>query len=197
MSAMPSGDPTDAGRSGVRLTYDDLSLLPDDGRRHELIDGEHVVTPAPNTTHQRICRRLTVILGTWLDLHPLGELLAAPYDVVLSEVDAVQPDLLYISSGRVPQVITPQHVVGAPDLVIEIASPSTRAREETVKCRLYERFGVAEYWLVDPDVESVRVYRRSGTRFDRPLELSRERADMLTTPLLPEFELPLARIFQK
>jgi Uma2 family endonuclease len=80
-------------------------------------------------------------------------------------------------------------------MVIEVASPSTRRRDQTIKRRLYERSGVAEYWVVDPDVDVVRVYRRDGGRFARPVELSLEAGDLLTTPLLPGFELPLTEIF--
>ena len=83
-----------------------------------------------------------------------------------------------------------------PELVIEIASHSTRKRDETIKRHLYERSGVTEYWVVDPDVDVVRVYRRNGDTFDRARELSRERGDMLTTDLLPDLELPLERIFR-
>jgi Uma2 family endonuclease len=87
-------------------------------------------------------------------------------------------------------------VQGAPDLVIEIGSPSTRQRDETIKRHLYERSGVSEYWVVDPDIDVVRVYRRTSERFDRAIELSREAGEVLTTPLLAGLELPLARIFR-
>ena len=94
-------------------------------------------------------------------------------------------------------MLTAPNVQGAPDLVIEIGSPSTRRRDETIKRRLYERSDVLEYWIVDPDIEVVRVQRRSGDSFARPIELSRETGDILTTPLLPGLELPLARIFRE
>jgi Uma2 family endonuclease len=87
-------------------------------------------------------------------------------------------------------------VQGAPELVIEIGSPSTRQRDETIKRHLYERSGVSEYWVVDPDIDVVRVYRRTSERFDRAIELSREAGEVLTTPLLAGLELPLARIFR-
>jgi Uma2 family endonuclease len=87
-------------------------------------------------------------------------------------------------------------VHGVPELVIEIASPHTRKRDETIKRRLYEQAGVTEYWVIDPDLDVVRVYRRTNDHFERPLELSRESNDILTTPLLPQLELPLGRIFK-
>jgi len=181
--------------SGVKLTYDDFLLFPDDGKRHELIDGEHYVTPSPNTRHQRISGRLHLLIGNWLEAHPVGQLFFAPFDVVFSNFDVVEPDLLYMSNARATEILTVTHVAGVPELVIEIASPGTRKRDETLKRRLYERTGVTEYWVVDPDLDAIRVYRRSTQGFDRPVELSAEAADVLTTPLLVSLEIPLARVF--
>ena len=180
---------------GVKLTYDDFLLFPDDGKRHELIDGEHYVTPSPNTKHQRIVGSLHGAIWNYLRAHPGGEIFLAPFDVVFSRFDVVEPDLLYVSKARAAQILTAEHVKGSPDLVIEVASPTTRRRDQTIKRRLYERSGVAEYWVVDPDVNVVRVNRREGGRFARPVELSLEAGDLLTTPLLPGFELPLTEIF--
>jgi Uma2 family endonuclease len=182
--------------AGVKLTYDDFLLFPDDGMRHELIDGEHYVTPSPNTKHQAVSVTLTVLIGGWLEVNPIGRVYHAPFDVVFSRFDVVEPDLLYLSHDRAADVLTPQHVRGAPDLVIEIGSPGTRARDETKKRALYERTGVTEYWFVDPEIDVVRIYRRSGERFTRPVELSRETNDVLTTSLVPGLELPLARLFR-
>jgi Uma2 family endonuclease len=141
----------------LKLTYDDFVQFPDDGQRHELIDGEHYVTPAPNTRHQRISINLVLLIGNWLESHPIGQLFHAPYDVVFSKLDVVEPDVLYLSNERWAEVATPQHVRGAPNLVIEIASPGTRGRDETIKRRLYARAGVSEYWVVDPETDVVRV----------------------------------------
>ena len=180
----------------VKLTYDDFLLFPDDGQRHELIDGCHHVTPSPNVRHQAISGRLHALIWAYLDAHPIGHVFHAPLDVVLSEIDVVEPDLLYVSNARAGAVITPAYARGAPDLVVEIASPSTRRRDETVKRRLYERDGVAEYWVVDPDIDVIRVYRRAGDVFGRPTELARDSSDVLTTLLLPGLTLPLQRIFK-
>ena len=92
--------------------------------------------------------------------------------------------------------MTEKHARGVPELVVEIASPGTRRRDDGIKRHLYERAGVTEYWIVDPDVDRVRVYRRDGDRFGRAIELSREHGDQLSTPLLPGLEMPLARLFR-
>jgi Uma2 family endonuclease len=180
---------------GVKLTYDDFLLFPDDGKRHELIAGEHCVTPSPNVKHQGILTELFWALRSHMETRPTGRVFCAPLDIVLSPHDVVEPDLFYISHERATEVLTPQNAQGAPELVIEIASTSTRKRDETVKRRLYERHGVSEYWVVDPELETIRVFRREGDRLDRALELTSERGDVLTTRLLPGLEISLTRIF--
>ena len=162
---MAGRDRLRAASPGVKLTYDDFALFPDDGKRHELIDGEHYVTPSPNTRHQTIAGTLHGLLWTWLQAHPTGRLFHAPYDVVFSDVNVVEPDLLYLSNERAAQVLTPLHARGVPELVVEIASKGTRKRDETIKRRLYERAGVSEYWVVDPKIDVIRVYRREGDGF--------------------------------
>lgn len=107
----------------------------------------------------------------------------------------VEPDLLYISNERMPEVLNALHVTGAPEIVVEIGSPGTRTRDETIKRRLYERSGVSEYWVIDPELDLVRVYRLEETTFTRPTELSSEAGDVLTSTHLPGLEVPLARIF--
>jgi Uma2 family endonuclease len=181
---------------GVKLTYDDFVHFPDDGQRHELIDGEHYLTPSPNTKHQTVSLNLTVIIGSWLELNPIGRLFHAPFDVVFSNFDVVEPDLLYLSNSRAAEALTSQHVRGVPELVIEIGSPGTRKRDETVKRRLYERTGVSQYWVVDPDLDTIRVYRREGDGFARVSELSADAGDVLRTDLLPGLEIPLTRVFR-
>jgi Uma2 family endonuclease len=137
------------------------------------------------------------LIGSWLETHAIGRIFYAPFDVVFTDFDVVEPDLLYFSNERAAAVLTPQHVRGAPEIVVEIASPGTRKRDETIKRHLYERGGVSEYWVVDPDVEVVRVYQRGNDAFDRAVELSREAGDTLTTSLLPGLEMPLVRIFRE
>ena len=179
----------------VKFTYDDFVNFPDDGKRHEIIDGEHYVTPSPNTSHQRIATNLTVAIGSYLKRHLVGEVFAAPFDVVFSNLDVVEPDVLYISRER-SGILTDQHVSGAPDLVVEILSPGTRKTDEVTKRKLYERSDVRDYWVVDPELELVKIYRRLEGRFSKAAELALERGDALTTPLLPGFSAALADLFK-
>jgi Uma2 family endonuclease len=178
----------------VRFTYEDFLHFPDDGKRHEIIDGEHFVTPSPNTKHQAVSMNLTRAFILYLEHHHLGRLFAAPFDVRFSDLDVVEPDLLYISRER-SGILTEKHVHGAPDLVVEIVSPGTRKTDEVTKRKLYARFDVREYWVVDPERDAISVYRHADGAFTRAAELSAERGDALTTPLLPEFSVSLADIF--
>ena len=182
---------------GVKLTYEDFLLFPDDGQRHELIDGEHYVTPCPITKHQRVSGNLHWLLRSYLEVHPIGEVFYAPFDVIFSNFDVVEPDLLYMSKVRAAEILTSKNVKGAPELVVEIGSPGTRKRDETIKRRLYERSGVIEYWIVDPELDVIRIYRRGSTGFEGPVELSLEAGGVLTTPLIPGLGLPLAHIFRE
>jgi Uma2 family endonuclease len=161
-----------------------------------LIDGEHYVTPSPNLRHQEILGRLHLLIGVWLERHPRGRLFFAPLDVILSHFDVVEPDLLYASHERAREIMTGNWVRGAPELVVEIGSPSTRTRDETLKRRLYEQFGVVEYWVVDPEAETIRAFRRAGETFGEPVELTRAAGGLLRSELFPGLELPLARVFE-
>ncbi len=193
---MPAGkDVAPANR--VKLTYEDFLLFPDDGKRHELIDGEHYVTPSPNIRHQAISLNLAGMIWAYLRERKIGRVFTAPLDVVFSDFDVVEPDLLYVSHDRAAEVLLPKHVKGAPNLVVEIGSKGTRKRDETIKQRLYERSGVEEYWVIDTELDAIKVYRRTGERYERVSELSLENHDVLTTPLLPDLQLPLETIFSE
>jgi Uma2 family endonuclease len=184
-------DALEPERSSTKLTYADFLLFPDDGLRHEIIDGEHYVTPSPVTRHQRIAGNLHYLLRRHLETHPVGEVFMAPFDVLLSDVDIVVPDLVYISHERA-HLITSKNLQGAADLVIEIVSPSTRRRDERLKRELYERVGVEEYWVVDPERDAINVHRRAGGEFLQPTEYAR--GQVLSTALLPGLTLAVDRI---
>ncbi len=180
--------------SPVKFTYEDFCLFPDDGKRHELIEGEHRMSPSPRTRHQIVSGNLAALLWNFLKESRRGTLLAAPMDVVLSDLDVVEPDLVYVSAARA-NIITEQNIQGAPDLAVEILSESSRKMDEIVKRKLYERAGIPEYWILDPELDAARVYRLRDGRYVRIAELTREAGDALTSDLFPGLTLPLAEIF--
>lgn len=179
----------------AKFTYEDYLLFPDDGKRHEIIDGDHYVTPSPSTKHQKISGNLLYFLKDHLRRTKAGRVFNAPMDVVLSDLDVVQPDLLFISSGR-SSIITEKNIHGNPDLVVEILSENTRKTDEIIKRKLYERHSIPEYWIVDPELETVKVYRMTDQGYTRAAELSLESNDTITTPLLPDLRISLSEIFE-
>jgi len=189
----------DAVRTTAKLTYDDLvTMFPgDDGVHRELIDGEVFVTPSPANRHQTLSLRLTLALGNHLEAHTeQGTLFVARFDVVMSRFDVVEPDLLVVL-GDQRDILTDKNVQGAPGLVVEILSPGTRKRDLTIKRQLFDREGVREYWIVDPDRNNVAVYRRGDDgSFPLAIVLEAKNAETLTTPLLPGWELQLERLFR-
>lgn len=175
----------------TRLTYEDYCLLPNDGKRYEIIDGELFVSPAPSLAHQRIITNLVYYLVDFVKKNRLGEVFAAPCDVVFSRFDVVEPDLLYVSKARA-KILTAANVQGSPDLVVEVLSESTEKMDRTIKLKLYARFGVREYWMIDPAACSAEIYRAA----DGGLELARELTaqDNLDSPLFPGFALALKKL---
>jgi Uma2 family endonuclease len=154
-----------------KLTYEDYVLFPEDGQRHEILEGEHYVMPAPSLEHQDVVMALSVKLGLFVRERRLGRVYPAPTDVLFSRHDIAQPDLLFVSNERA-DILTKANVQGAPDLVIEILSDSSRRRDETLKREIYERAGVLEYWLIDPQHRSVRSTAGPG-RVSPRLRISR------------------------
>ncbi len=176
-----------------KLTYSDYVLLPDDGKRYEIVEGELYMTPAPTTRHQMIVGRLNHHLLAFLETNPIGTVLVAPCDVVLSDADIVQPDLLFVRNDGMAR-ITEKNVQGPPDLVIEILSPGTAARDRDLKRKRYEHFGVREYWLVDPDLNTVEILRLENGQYRRAGLV--EGSGTLTSPLFPGLTLDLRALLQ-
>ena len=135
----------------VKLTYEDYKNTPE-GERYELLDGELVRLETPPIIHQRVLIDLGSNMALFVEESELGEVFPIRTDVVLSDTVVVQPDLLFISNERA-HIITEQNIQGAPDLVVEILSPSTANRDWTTKRELYARHGVKELWMVDPDAK--------------------------------------------
>jgi len=176
----------------IRFTYEDYRQLPDDGRRYEVIEGELVMAPSPARKHQEIIVNLGLALGFFIKSHSLGKFYFAPFDVLLSEYTVVQPDILFISNERL-SVLTEENVQGAPDLIVEILSPATRERDLGIKKKIYARFGVREYWIVDPEKETIEIWSLKASGFK--LHQTFQRNDNLRSPLLPGLEIPLSSIF--
>ena len=172
----------------VKFTYEDYRTASAD-KRYELLDGELIMVPAPNLTHQRVQFHLSQKLGQFILHHELGEFFYAPCDVVLSDTDVVQPDLLFVSRERAHLLSGGENVQGAPDLVIEILSPATADRDRGYKRELYGRHGVTEYWLVDPIAETVSLHRQRGGVLAVTDTFGREQT--LRSPLLAGLELHL------
>jgi Uma2 family endonuclease len=179
-------------------TYADLVALPEDQLRHELVDGEHVVTPSPGTVHQSILLNLVRLLLPYLDRVGLGRMLVAPFDVKLSMFTVFVPDLVYFTAERFGRVVNEKHATAAPDLVVEILSPGTRRRDKGRKRAVYDREGVREYWIVDPEACSITALRRPGV--DAGLTdvstLTVAAGDILESPLFPGLQIPMRDVFR-
>ena len=174
-----------------RQTYKDYCATPDD-ERYELINGRLMMVPAPNKKHQKVLGNLYAELRQFTREHELGEVYVAPFDVFLSDSDVVQPDVLFISRAR-EHIVTEQNVRGAPDLVIEVLSPSTAEKDLGEKHELYGRHGVLEYWIVDPVAETVAVHRQGDGRLELAETLGR--GDTLRTALLDGLRLKVDDVF--
>ena len=175
----------------LKRTYADYCRTPDD-ERYELLDGELFMSPSPNRAHQTICLGLGALLHAFVAEHGRGEIYIAPFDVVLSDTNVVQPDLLFIANHRA-HIVTEDNVQGPPDLVIEILSPSTAERDRSLKRALYARYGVREYWLVDPDTRTVTVLLLDDGAFVEVAHYGT--GQTLTSPTLAGFTVNLDNIF--
>lgn len=178
--------------SRIKLTYEDYVGFPDDGQRHEIIDGDHHVTPSPASYHQSLVMRLSFQLYSQVELTGRGRVLPSPIDVVLSPVDVVQPDILVVLAARTIH-ITPRNVQCAPDLVVEVLSESTTERDRRLKKSLYERAAVAEYWIVDPEARTVEqlVLRKETGRY----ELASTCREAIVAVGLPGVKIDLTQVW--
>jgi len=174
------------------LTYPELRLMPDDGKRYELIDGEVSVSPSPSEKHQRISARLHLSTGNHVERNKLGRVYYAPFDVVFSEKTALQPDLLFVSSARLG-IIGPEYIIGPPDLVVEILSPHRTSYDRVTKLEQYALYRVGEYWIIDLMAETIEVYILTGERYELRATLGLDQS--VTTPLLPGWQLAVRDLF--
>lgn len=174
-----------------RKTVADYMALPE-FPRVELIDGEFFVTAAPNLNHQRVIRNLIVLLQPQVEKLGLGEVFQSPVDVVLSDEDVVQPDVLFLSTAHKDRL--ENLVNGAPDLAVEVLSPPHTERDRIVKRDLYLESGVAEYWIADPETHTIEVRRRRGD--DWEIQGVYSCADEIPSAQFPGVRIPVAQIFR-
>jgi len=177
--------------AALKFTYEDYVLLPED-RRYEVVDGELLSTPAPPLQHQLVKKRLVRILDDFVTWGGLGTVVDAPFDVVLSRHDVVQPDILFVSTGR-SAALGEKYASGGPDLVVEVLSPSTEARDRVGKAKRYAAFGVLEMWLVDPRTKTIEVLVASAEGFRRHALYGA--ADTVSSLILPGLEFPARSAF--
>ena len=176
------------------VTVADLDLMPEDGNRYEVIEGELFVSRAPGLTHQIVVRNLITSIQSLLDLTPIGIVVPGP-GVIFSEISGVIPDVIFISNERRVEIASGEKVTGAPDLVIEIVSPGAEneRRDRVVKRQLYARYGVKEYWVVDAQSRSVEIYLNDGQALR--LAATLREADEITSAVLPGYRCKVERIF--
>lgn len=186
MAGMKAVDP--------RVSYAELARWPDDGRRYELYDGEAIVVPAPNLWHQRVVTNLVEVLKDY-ERRVGGCVVVAPFDIVLSEHDVLQPDVVFFGPAKRSLLDPLEAAYSVPDLAVEVLSRSTERRDRGRKMDLLAQYGLPEYWLIDPVGRSLEVYVNRG---DAQLMLagSYEAGQELMSPTLKELRFDVARLFE-
>jgi len=180
-----------AVKKPIKFTYQDYLHFPED-KRYEIIDGEVHMVPSPVPYHQDISWRLELTISTFVEKNGLGKIYHAPLDVVLSETDVVQPDIMFISKERL-NIITERNIQGAPDLIVEIISPTSEYRDRVIKRKLYSKYEVKEYWLVDLEKKEIEVMSLK----DSGLETVKiyKKTDILESLVLKGIKIKLDDIF--
>ncbi|MBN1351767.1 Uma2 family endonuclease [candidate division KSB1 bacterium] len=174
------------------LTYKHYLAFPNDGIKKEIIEGDLCMSPAPSLKHQTILKRLAHLLDDYVHQKQLCEIFIAPCDVILSDINVVQPDIVFISRENY-SILNELNVQGAPDVVFEISSPSSRETDLIFKKRIYERFGVKEYWIVDPEAEAIEIFQNKENQFQLLAKAVPQQP--LVSQLIEGLELDLAAIF--
>lgn len=175
-----------------RVSYQDLEGWPDDGRRYELYDGEVFVVPAPLPVHQIVADNFCQLLRDYARSHG-GVAITSPIDIIFSDYDVLQPDVIFFSAARRHLVHLRKPIRHRPDVAVEVLSPSTAANDRGRKLQMFARYGVPEYWIVDPDAGRLEILTigAGGYAVSRVLTTS----DVLQSDLLPELSVPLASLF--
>lgn len=174
----------------IRFTYQDLLLREPDHYRHELFEGVHHMSPSPSILHQRLVKKLLRFLSDYVETDDLGEVFVSPVDVVFDEFNVCIPDISYVQKSRM-SIVTEKRIDGAPDLMIEIISPSTEKVDRELKYKRYMFFGVKEYWLVDPVEQSIEIFDLAQDKC--LIKISTE--GQISSMLLPGLQLDIADLF--
>lgn len=177
----------------TKFSYADLELIPPDHNRYEIVDGELFVTPSPRTLHQIIVGNLHTDLMIYVRLNKVGKAFVAPLDVVFTSSTVLIPDIIFVSSDRL-NVVGEKNISGAPDLVVEVISDSSRRLDREVKLKQYALYGVAEFWLIDPDGRTIEVFRLSNGVYELVSLLGWN--DLLHSPLLPGFSVSVSSLWK-
>ncbi|MBW1692521.1 MAG: Uma2 family endonuclease [Deltaproteobacteria bacterium] len=175
----------------MKFTYEDYLHFSED-KRYEIIDGEVYMVPSPGEAHQNICANLAFTLRVFVKENNLGRVYFAPFDVVFSETDVVQPDIMFVSKERL-NIITEKNIQGTPDLIVEIISPSSEYRDKVIKRKLYSQYDLKEYWLVDPENKEIEVMalRESGLNTIRTYKMP----NILESLILKGLKIKLDEVF--
>lgn len=189
--AIPARGASELSPVKKHYTYADYLKL-DDANRYELIEGELAVTPSPGLKHQHVTDNLATEIKSFVLEKGLGIVIQSPFDVVLSEGVVLQPDILFVSRERY-HLFTRACLRGAPDLVVEVISPSTGGRDRIKKSRLYQRCGVPELWLIDPEARTAEVLTNSEKGWYQAGAYDEE--NVLTSPILPGLQINLNEVF--
>ncbi len=177
---------------GPLISRHERDQLPDDGKRYELLEGGLLASPSPNQKHQRCIWQLMAFLQS-AEHAGYGRGYVAPFDVILDDYNVVEPDVLFIRTEHF-HIITEAHVEGAPDLVVEVLSPGTQDRDRGVKAHAYAQFGVEEYWIVDPENQTLTIYRLTAGHYQESGPY--ESGATITSPVFPGIPLTVERLFQ-
>jgi Uma2 family endonuclease len=177
------------------LTVDDLEIMPDDGSRYEIIEGELYVSRAPGLTHQEVLGNIYYFIKDFLNKNSIGRVLFTP-GVIFNDYNGVIPDLIFISDERRDEILSNERLMGAPELMIEIVSPGAEnnRRDRIVKRQTYGKFGVQEYWVVDPENRSIEIYNLRAQSLELTATLTE--GDQLTSAVLPGFQCAVTNIFR-
>ncbi len=177
----------------THVTYEEYRALPEDGKRYEVIDGELVMTAAPRIVHQRILRNLLRIVDDYIQKHNWGEVLFSPVEVYLDEENFVEPDLVCVSREH-QEIITENNIKGAPDLIVEILSPSTARYDRVRKLRVYAQHRVPHYWIVSPNDKTLEAFELENGAYK--LVAALEENESFQPSLFPDLTISLADLWK-